>query len=115
LAAAIVHPTHARRKGGLACPGRASAPIRDVAGDSVETGRIIRLDPMLLNPLITNRNRQALGDEWQRPSKGVGDRVSVDHATVSPALENCRPLLTMAVLKPGSPLFCIAAVESEKA
>ena len=24
---------------------------------------IIRLDPMLLNPLITNRNRRALGDE----------------------------------------------------
>jgi len=27
LAAAIVHPTQARRKGGLARPGRASAPI----------------------------------------------------------------------------------------
>ena len=26
---------------------------------------IIRLDPMLLNPLITNRNRRALGDEWR--------------------------------------------------
>src|SRR5947207_15233833 len=25
--------------------------------------RIIRLDPMLENPLITNRNRRALGDE----------------------------------------------------
>src|SRR5215470_4732824 len=33
-------------------------------------GRIIRLDPILLNPLITNRNRRALGDGWQRPSKG---------------------------------------------
>ena len=30
--------------------------------DSVETGRIIRLDPMLLNPLITNRNRWALAE-----------------------------------------------------
>ncbi len=26
---------------------------------------INRLDPMLLNPLITNRNRRALGDEWR--------------------------------------------------
>jgi len=28
--------------------------------------RIIRLHPMLLNPLITNRKRRALGDECRR-------------------------------------------------
>src|SRR5262245_65172829 len=26
---------------------------------------IIRLDPILLNPLITNRNRRTLGDGWR--------------------------------------------------
>jgi hypothetical protein len=28
-------------------------------------GRIIRLDPMLLNPLIANRKRRALDDGWR--------------------------------------------------
>src|SRR5215467_3229490 len=66
----------------------------------------------VLNPLMTNRNRRALGDEWQRPSKGVGDGLkgstlkiritaaacalgAVVRATVSPAREKCRPRPTM--------------------
>ncbi len=49
------------------------APVK---GHTVETHRrcsvcIIRLAPMLLNPLITNRNRRALGDEWRDGYRGL--------------------------------------------
>jgi hypothetical protein len=52
---------------------------------------------MLLNSLITNRKRRALGDEWQRPSKGVGDG------------------LNGSTLKPGSPLQRVRAVSLDRA
>jgi hypothetical protein len=49
-------------------------------------GRIICLDPMLLNPLITNRNRRALGDEWRdgdEHERNVDPRPSLDRPPVS--------------------------------
>ena len=42
--------------------------------DPFVRGRIIRLDPMLLNPLITNRNRRAFGDGWRDNASKVNGR-----------------------------------------
>jgi hypothetical protein len=71
--------------------------------------RIIRLDPMLLNPLITNRNRRALGDEWQRPSapreiNEIAQIVEPDEAQRA-ALEVLKTAMAKAVdlLKAGCP------------
>ena len=55
-------------------------------------------DPMLPNPLITNGNRRALGDEWQRPSKGrLGDGHSGETVVRSPPV--CRKTVALFSLK----------------